>query len=72
MSQYYLELLPSRLTELQGVVRALRDAGERVLEETILNFPEFESGACFVIDPDGQLIELVQAPGDPSAPPRAG
>jgi hypothetical protein len=25
-----------------------------------------------VVDPDGQLIELVQAPGDPAAPPRAG
>jgi catechol 2,3-dioxygenase-like lactoylglutathione lyase family enzyme len=72
MNEPGLTHLSFRVADLQGVVRALRDAGERVLEETILDFPEFESGACFVIDPDGQLIELVQAPGDPSAPPRAG
>jgi hypothetical protein len=23
-----------------------------------------------ILDPDGQVIELVQAPGDPAAPPR--
>jgi catechol 2,3-dioxygenase-like lactoylglutathione lyase family enzyme len=37
-----------------------------------MRFPEFGSAACFVVDPDGQLIELVQAPGDPAAPPRSG
>ena len=25
-----------------------------------------------VVDPDGQVIELVQSPGDPAAPPGAG
>jgi hypothetical protein len=30
-----------------------------------------EAAAGMVADPDGQLIELVQAPGDPAAPPRA-
>jgi hypothetical protein len=42
-----------------------------VLEETVVRFPEFQSAAGMVVDPDGQLIELVQAPGDPAAPPRA-
>ena len=56
---------------MDAVIAALRKAGERVLDETVIRFPEWQSAACFVVDPDGQLIELVQAPGDPSAPPRA-
>jgi catechol 2,3-dioxygenase-like lactoylglutathione lyase family enzyme len=72
MNEPGLTHLSFRVTDLHAVVRALREAGERVLEETVLDFPAFGSAACFVVDPDGQLIELVQAPGDPSAPPRSG
>jgi lactoylglutathione lyase len=72
MNEPGLTHLSFRVADLQGVVRVLRDAGERVLDETVLDFPAFQSAACFVVDPDGQLIELVQAPGDPSAPPRSG
>jgi catechol 2,3-dioxygenase-like lactoylglutathione lyase family enzyme len=72
MNEPGLTHLSFRVADLQAVVRALREAGERVLEETVLDFPAFGSAACFVVDPDGQLIELVQAPGDPSAPPRSG
>ena len=71
MHQYGLTHLSFRVTDLDAVVDGLRAAGERVLEETIIRFPEWQSAACFVVDPDGQLIELVQAPGDPAAPPRA-
>lgn len=63
--------LSFRVADLDAVLDGLRTAGERVLEETVIRFPEFESAAAFVVDPDGQLIELVQAPGDPAAPPRA-
>jgi hypothetical protein len=55
---------------MDAVLEALRAAGERVLEETVIRFPEWQSAACMILDPDGQLIELVQAPGDPTAPPR--
>jgi catechol 2,3-dioxygenase-like lactoylglutathione lyase family enzyme len=72
MNEPGLTHLSFRVADLQAVVRGLRDAGERVLDETVLDFPAFQSAACFVVDPDGQLIELVQAPGDPSAPPRSG
>jgi len=72
MNEPGLTHLSFRVADLQAVARVLRDAGERVLDETVLDFPEFQSAACFVVDPDGQLIELVQAPGDPSAPPRSG
>ena len=70
MNQYGLTHLSFRVTDMDAVLAGLRDAGERVLEETIIRFPEWKSAACFIVDPDGQLIELVQTPGDPAAPPR--
>jgi catechol 2,3-dioxygenase-like lactoylglutathione lyase family enzyme len=72
MHEHGLTHLSFRVADLDATLGALRTAGERVLEETVIRFPEFQSAACFIIDPDGQLIELVQAPGDPAAPPRAG
>lgn len=61
--------LSFRVADLRATLDALRAAGARVLEETVLEFPEVGAGAAFVADPDGQLIELVQRPGDPDAPP---
>ena len=72
MNEVGLTHLSFRVADLDAVVAALRAAGEQVLDDTILRFPDFGSAACFVVDPDGQLIELVQAPGDPAAPPRSG
>jgi catechol 2,3-dioxygenase-like lactoylglutathione lyase family enzyme len=72
MNEPGLTHLSFRVADLRGVVDALRVGGERVLDETVLDFPDFQAAACFILDPDGQLIELVQAPGDPSAPPHAG
>jgi catechol 2,3-dioxygenase-like lactoylglutathione lyase family enzyme len=63
--------LSFRVADLDATLDALRAAGERVLDETIIRIPDFKAAACFVVDPDGQLIELVQAPGDPAAPPRS-
>ncbi len=71
MNESGLTHLSFRVADLDGMLAALRTAGVRVLEDTVLRFPEFRSAACFIADPDGQLIELVQAPGDPAAPPRA-
>jgi glyoxylase I family protein len=72
MNEPGLTHLSFRVSDLRAVVQGLREAGERVLDETLLEFPAFQSAACFVVDPDGQLIELVQAPGDPASPPRSG
>ena len=72
MNELGLTHLSFRVADLRATIDGLRAAGERVLDDTVLDFPEFQSGACFVVDPDGQLIELVAAPGDPAAPPRAG
>jgi catechol 2,3-dioxygenase-like lactoylglutathione lyase family enzyme len=63
--------LSFRVADLDATLAALRAAGERVLDETVIRFPEWQSAACMIVDPDGQLIELVQTPGDPAAPPRA-
>ncbi|HUE31021.1 MAG TPA: VOC family protein [Verrucomicrobiae bacterium] len=72
MNEHGLTHLSFRVADLNAALAAFRAAGERVLEETVIRLPEFHSAACFIVDPDGQLIELVQAPGDPAAPPRAG
>jgi len=72
MNEHGLTHLSFRVEDLDATLAALRAAGERVLEETIIRMPAYRSAACFVVDPDGQLIELVQAPGDPAAPPRGG
>jgi catechol 2,3-dioxygenase-like lactoylglutathione lyase family enzyme len=71
MHERGLTHLSFRVADLDATLAALRAAGERVLDETIIRMPEFRAAACFVVDPDGQLVELVQSPGDPAAPPRA-
>ena len=71
MNEHGLTHLSFRVADLEATLAALRAAGERVFEETVIRFPEFQSAACFIVDPDGQLIELVQVPGDPEAPPRS-
>jgi len=69
MHERGLTHLSFRVADMEATIAALRAAGERVLDETIIRFPEFGAAACMVTDPDGQLIELVQSPGDPAAPP---
>jgi catechol 2,3-dioxygenase-like lactoylglutathione lyase family enzyme len=69
MNEPGLTHLSFRVQDLDATLTALRTAGERVLDETIVRIPQVQAAACFVVDPDGQLIELVQSPGDPAAPP---
>jgi catechol 2,3-dioxygenase-like lactoylglutathione lyase family enzyme len=71
MHEHGLTHLSFRVADLDATLAALRAAGEHVLDDSVIRIPAFEAAACFVSDPDGQLIELVQAPGDPAAPPRA-
>ena len=72
MHEHGLTHLSFRVADLDATLAALRAAGERVVEETVIRFPEFGAAACMIVDPDGQVIELVQSPGDPAAPPGAG
>ena len=71
MNELGLTHLSFRVAAIDAALAAVRAAGGRVLDDTVVRFPEFEAAAGMVADPDGQLIELVQAPGDPAAPPRA-
>lgn len=61
--------LSLRVDSVAATVATLRAAGVRVLDETLIDLPDFGAAAIFVADPDGTLIELVQAPGDPEPPP---
>jgi len=53
--------LSLRVDDVDEVLVALRAAGARVLEETLIR-PLPGAAAVFVCDPDGTLIELVQSP----------
>jgi catechol 2,3-dioxygenase-like lactoylglutathione lyase family enzyme len=71
MNEHGLTHLSFRVADLDETLAALRAASERVLDETIIRLPDFGAAACMIVDPDGQLIELVQSPGDPARPPGA-
>jgi catechol 2,3-dioxygenase-like lactoylglutathione lyase family enzyme len=71
MNQRGLTHLSLRVDSVAGTLATLRAAGVRVLDETLIELPDFAAAAAFVTDPDGTLIELVQAPGDLEAPPGA-
>jgi hypothetical protein len=52
------------------LVGELRGRGVRVVDQTKIDIPVVEAAAVMIQDPDGLKIELVQAPGDPAAPPQ--
>lgn len=61
--------LSLRVDDLDATVAALRAAGATVLDASRIDIPAAAAAAVFLCDPDGTLIELVQAPGDPEVPP---
>jgi len=61
--------LSLRVDDLARTLEHLRAAGVTILEASRIDIPAFEAAAVFICDPDGTRIELVQAPGDPEAPP---
>jgi catechol 2,3-dioxygenase-like lactoylglutathione lyase family enzyme len=71
MNQLGLTHFSMRVDDLWGLLDRLKAAGVRVLEKSKIEIPAFAAAAAFVADPDGILIELVQAPGDPSTLPGA-
>lgn len=62
--------LSLRVSDLAETVSSLRAAGVNVVDETRIDVPAFGAAAVMIEDPDGLKIELVQAPGDPAAPPQ--
>jgi catechol 2,3-dioxygenase-like lactoylglutathione lyase family enzyme len=71
MNQLGLTHLSLRVDNLAETLTHLKRAGVRILEPTQIDIPAFHAAAIFITDPDGTLIELVQSPGDPAAPPGA-
>lgn len=69
MNQLGLTHLSLRVDNLRELLPALEAAGARIVEGSRIDIPVIEAAAVFVTDPDGTLIELMQAPGDPSALP---
>lgn len=69
MNQLGLTHLSLRVDNLAATLADLETAGVRILEPTRIDIPAFEAAAIFIADPDGTLIELVQAPGDPALTP---
>ncbi len=69
MNRLGLTHLSLRVDNLATTLEQLKKASVPILDRTHIDIPAFEAAAIFVTDPDGTLIELVQAPGDPAAPP---
>lgn len=61
--------LSLRVDNFADTLATLRAGGAQVLDETMIDIPDFGAAAVFIADPDGTLIELVQSPGDLEAPP---
>ncbi len=62
MNQLGLTHLSFRVNNLAATIAALRESGVCILERTHIDIPAFDAAAVFITDPDGTLIELVQAP----------
>jgi catechol 2,3-dioxygenase-like lactoylglutathione lyase family enzyme len=71
MNQLGLTHLSLRVDNLASTLATLKEAGVGILLQTHIDIPAFAAAAVFITDPDGTLIELVQAPGDPALPPGA-
>ena len=71
MNQLGLTHLSLRVDNLAATLADLEKAGVQILQRTHIDIPDFGAAAIFITDPDGTLIELVQAPGDPAVPPGA-
>jgi glyoxylase I family protein len=69
MNQLGLTHLSFRVDDLESLCRELRAAGVAIQDRTRIDVTAVGVAAVFISDPDGTLIELVQAPGDPEAPP---
>lgn len=71
MNQLGFTHLSLRVADLDATCAAIEAAGGRTLRETRQQYPERGSRFVMTTDPDGTRIELIEAPGDPSAVPRA-
>jgi lactoylglutathione lyase len=68
MNRLGLTHIAVRVDDLAAMLGSLERNGVRILEQTRISNPEFESEVVYILDPDGVRIELIQLPGDPTLP----
>jgi glyoxylase I family protein len=71
MNQLGLTHLSFRVADLDAACARIEAAGGGVLRETRLAVPGGATRAIMAFDPDGVRLELIEAPGDPNAVPKA-
>lgn len=71
MNRLGLTHLSMRVDDLDATLADAVRAGAVVLADSRIDIPAFAAAAVLVTDPDGTIVELVQAPGDPADPPGA-
>jgi len=69
MNRLGLTHLSLRVDDLAASIDSMRAAGVEILEQTRIANPEYGTAVVMLCDPDGTLIELVEAPGDPKLAP---
>lgn len=68
MNQFRLTHVPIRVDDLEQTLAALRHDGVAILDDTRIPNSKLGAEAVYVHDPDGLRLELIETPGDPSAP----
>jgi len=69
MNRLGLTHLSFRVSDFDRVVADLEALGATVLKSTESRQPSYGMAVCFVTDPDGMRIELLQSPVDPTRAP---
>ena len=69
MNQLGLTHISLRVDDIDAVLAAIEAAGGVILRERLEPNPVGATRVEMVTDPDGMLIELIDAPGDPAAIP---
>ncbi len=69
MNQTGITHLSFRVQQMDDVIAAVEGAGGSYLAQTNVDNPDFMMRACFMLDPNGVRIELLEAPGDPNLLP---
>jgi catechol 2,3-dioxygenase-like lactoylglutathione lyase family enzyme len=68
MNRLGLTHIALRVEDLDGTLARLTESGFQILDSSRVGNPEFGSSVVFALDPDGVRVELIEMPGDPTAP----
>ena len=66
MNQPGLTHFAIRVEDLDAAIGRIKAYGGRVLEKSRVRNDAFDANLCYVTDPDGTRIELVETPNDPT------